>query len=199
LGNEEEIGWMMIIGHRGRYWTVLGATLLLASCKSDATKLAEAQALVTTKEANDQASAAKKQQDELAVMQQAEERIKSEKTLEEGRLKMRIPSAPNEFLQVTNLAAIDDSLFNSDRRLTRISVTNKTAYPLTGFSGEVQWLSDQNEVREVTLFKLRGSLAAGDTKTFTPGDGGLDTGTTVSHAHKYLVSFKQVKFLDVAE
>ena len=190
---------MKIIGRGGHYWTVLSAVLLFAACKSEATKQAEAQAAQAVKDADERALAAKKQLDEQALVLQAEERIKAEKTLQEGRLKQQILSNPNGFLPVTNLAAIDDSLFNSDRRLTRMSVTNKTAYPLTGFSGEVQWLSDQNEVREVTLFRLRGSLAAGETKTFTPGEGGLDTGTTVSHAHKYQVSFKQVKFLDVAE
>lgn len=186
---------------RTTYLLIFLATVLSlgSACKSEATKQAEERALATTKLAEEQTLAAKKQQDELALLQQAEERLQAEKALKEARLKARILSSPNEFLQVGDLAAIDNGIFSSDRQLTKMTVTNRTAYPLTGFSGEVHWMSDKNEVREITLFKLGGSLSPGDTKTFTTGDGSLDTGTTVSHAHKYEVSFKQVKFLEVAQ
>jgi hypothetical protein len=81
----------------------------------------------------------------------------------------------------------------------KVSITNRAPYALTSLGGEVEWMSDAGEVREKTLFRLRGSLSPGDTKTFTTGDGTLDTGTTESHAHKARVVFKQAKLVEVAE
>jgi hypothetical protein len=144
-------------------------------------------------------SETQQQADQQAILRQAEEHLKEEKALEEARLKRQILANPNAYLQVSGLNAFDKGILDSYRQLTTMTVMNKTTYPLTAFTGEVHWLSDQNEVREVTIFRLRGSLAPGDTKTFKTADGSLDTGTTESHAHKYEVSFKQVKFVDVAE
>jgi hypothetical protein len=167
-------------------WSMFGGRILPViflcgmfsiACKSEATKQAEEQVLV----------------------RQAEERIREERALAEARRRKQILSNPGAFLQVGDLGATDKGIINSYRQLTKMSVTNKTNYPLTEMSGEVLWLSDQGEVREVTLFRLRGSLAPGDTKMFTTANNTLDSGTTESHAHKYQVSFKQVKFVDVAD
>jgi len=154
-------------------------------------------------EAKRRAAEAQKQAEERAIALQAEAaaeaRIKQEKAEAEARRKQEVVSNPNAFLATSDLAYFDKGILNSYRQLMKVSVTNRAPYALTGLSGEVEWISDVGEVREKTMFSMRGSISPGDTKSFGTQDGSLNTGTTDSHAHKARVVFKQVKLVDVAE
>jgi hypothetical protein len=114
-------------------------------------------------------------------------------------LRRQIVEHPNLFLQTSDYKAFDKGILDSLRQLTQMSVTNRSKYALHDLAGEVQWISDAGELREKTLFRLRGSIAAGDIKVFRTGDGSLDSGTVESHAHKFRVAFTTARVLETLE
>ena len=137
--------------------------------------------------------------DQEALVRKAEENLKREAALKEAALKRQIRSTPGAFLEATDLGAFDKGVLNSYRQLTKVTVKNKTRYALDGIKGEVEWLDDQGVVREKTLVRLKRSIPAGDTKVFSTGDGSMDSGTTESHAHKYVLKFTSASVIESPE
>jgi hypothetical protein len=126
------------------------------------------------------------------------ERENQEQEAKTAALKKKILANPTHFLWVSDTEMFNKGIVNSYRQLTRMTVTNKTKYPLEDLGGQVEWLDDQGVVRELTTFRLKESIAAGDTKIFRTGNN-MDSSTTDSHAHKLRVKFVTAKFVESPE
>jgi hypothetical protein len=148
---------------------------------------------------NERQQIAEKVADQEAIVRQAQENLKREAALREAKLKREITNNPGAFLEAAQFETFNKGILSSYRQLTKMTVTNKTKYPLTSLSGEVHWYSDAGDVREKTMFRVKGSLAGGDSKVFSTGDGSLESGTTESHAKKLRVVFDSAKIVETVE
>jgi hypothetical protein len=184
-----------------RLGSVLVILLAVSGCKSEAEKRAEVAAIEENARAAQRALDDRKAVEERRVAQQVEQDLKKETAAKEALLKQKIMASPGDFLSTSDEQMIaEEPIFgDTTRQLKKMSVTNRTTYPLEGLGGQVQWLSDAGEVRELTTFFLKGSLPGGDTKVFRVEDGTLQSSKTASHAHKLQIKFTSAKFLEIAQ
>ncbi len=179
--------------------------VLLVACNTEekkraeeAKKQAEIEAIKDKARAEERAIHEKKAADERAAIIAAAEKTKQEQEAKEAALKARILASPGEFLKIGDTEMFNKGILNSYRQLVRMSVTNKSKYPLEGIAGQVEWLDDGGQMREVTTFRLKGSLTGGDTKVYRVSEGTLESSTTDSHAHKLNVKVMTAKFVETA-
>jgi hypothetical protein len=184
-----------------RLASVLVILIAVSGCKSEAEKRAEVAAIEENARAAQRALDDRKMAQDRRVALEAEQDLKREAAARESLLKQKILASPGDFLTTSDEQMIaEEPLFgDTTRQLKKMSVTNRTTYPLEGIGGQVQWLSDAGEVRELTTFFLKGSLPGGDTKLFSVDDGTLQSSKTASHAHKLQIKFTSAKFLEIAQ
>lgn len=110
--------------------------------------------------------------------------------------KAQLLRAPGQFLEATNLGYYDKGIINDYRQLVKLDVLNRSTLAVQNISGTVDWLDkDGRSVGSLPL-SLTGSIAAGDTKTFSKEAGTLRNGTMETSATRALVRFTQVTVVE---
>jgi hypothetical protein len=82
---------------------------------------------------------------------------------------------------------------DTDRQLTSMMVSNTSHFAVAELSGDVVWFDDQDKRIGSTPFSLSGSIAAGQSKRFSIGDGSMQSGKLHGVAGAVQVVFTHVK------
>lgn len=123
-------------------------------------------------------------------------RREAERQQREFELRERVTANPGSVLQVEDLKYYDKGIINSYRTLISVSIGNKSKFALRKLSGQVEWLREDGSLVGASPFTLSGSIAPGDTKVFTAGNGTLDTGTIQGAASKARLKFDPAQILE---
>ncbi len=119
----------------------------------------------------------------------SEEDLQAALAAKEKKEKQDLRAHPQRYLESSETMYRDDGIINSYRQLSSMRVMNKSAFAVRDVSGEVDWLTEQDQKVATMPFTLKGSLPAGDTKTFSLKDGTLSNGTVKTGATKAQVRF----------
>lgn len=103
----------------------------------------------------------------------------------------RLIATPDQFLETSNLVYHDEGIINDYRTLTKVTILNKSRFPVHKLSGEIDWFDGARKIGSMPL-TLTGSVPAGDTKTFASSDGTLQNGTLQGKATAAKIRFTNV-------
>jgi hypothetical protein len=162
---------------------ILGAT---CQCESKQDKDAQVQQAVTQALKQERVSQAQAREQEKASQAQALERERQE-----------LRDTPDSFLVTSNPEYYNKGIINDYRQLIKVSVLNRSKFPVGGLSGDVEWYDDDGGKFGSTTFALRGSIPSGDTKTFSTEDGSMTSTTIQGDAKKAKVKFAHVEIIDI--
>jgi hypothetical protein len=110
--------------------------------------------------------------------------------------KVLITMFPNNYLEVKHREYYDKGIINDYRTLTSMTVLNRSRHAIHEMSGEVDWLDAQGRKFGSVPFTLKGSIPAGDTKTFTSDAGTLTNGTIQGDAKHAQIRFTRVSVVE---
>jgi hypothetical protein len=105
--------------------------------------------------------------------------------------KMNLLTNPSLFLPTT-----DREWADTDQQLTSMVVSNTSHFAVAELTGDVVWFDDQERRLGSTPFSLSGSIAGGQSKRFSTGDGSMQSGKLHSIAGAVQVVFTHVKVVD---
>lgn len=135
-----------------------------------------------------EASRDRQRRDDEAAAQAAQEAAK----LEAEKQKVRT----GQYLTTSDLTYYDKGIINDYRQLTGMAVLNRSKFPVMNLSGDVEWIWDNGARAASMPFVLKGSIAAGDTKTFSTSDGSMQNGTVQTGATKVRIHFTNVDIVE---
>jgi len=158
---------------------------LLAGCTSEAEKRAQAE----------QAAALARTQAELAVLK-AKETAAEEARARREKAKQDLLANPSAWFEATDIEFFDKGIINTYRELVKVSLMNKSRFAVRDVRGTVQWLRDNGDEIASVDFSVPGSIAAGDTKTFSKDDGTLTSTTIQTGAQKYRIRVTKVALVE---
>ncbi|AKU93108.1 hypothetical protein AKJ08_3495 [Vulgatibacter incomptus] len=104
-------------------------------------------------------------------------------------------ASPSQFIEASEAEFFDKGIINSYRELTRVSLINKAEFPVRNVHGTVEWLNDGGDTIATVAFSVPGSIAAGDTKTFSKAAGNLTTTTIQTGAKGYRIKVTKIELL----
>jgi len=133
---------------------------------------------------------------EKASQVQALEQEKASQTQALEREKKALRDTPDSFLITSNLEYYNKGIINDYRQLIKVSVLNRSKFPVGGLSGDVEWYDDNGGKFGSTTFALGGSIPAGDTKNFSTEDGSMTSTTIQGGAKKAVVKFTHVEIIE---
>lgn len=133
------------------------ATLALSSgCKSEAQTQAEARAVAAA------AEQARREQARASLM-----------------------ATPASFIELSEPRFFDKGIINSYRELTQLTALNRSEFAVNDLHGELELVDSTDNAVAVIPFSIKGSLPAGDTKTFSKSAGTLTGATVQTDASRY--------------
>jgi hypothetical protein len=160
---------------------LLAAALLaftgIAGCTSQAEKQAEAARIAATKQAEVQAAAA------------------AAEAARKAQAKQALLTNPSNFIEASGAEFFDKGIINTYRELTKVSLMNKAEFPVRSVKGSVEWLDGSGNTIATVAFSVPGSIAAGDSKTFSHSDRTLETTTIQTDAKKYRIKVTSLETL----
>jgi len=104
--------------------------------------------------------------------------------------------SPNNYLEVKDWQGHDRGIINDYRTLKSMTVLNRSRHAIHEMSGEVDWINAQGGNDGSMPFTLKGSIPAGDTKTFDVNTGTLTNGTVESEAKRAQIRFTRVSVVE---
>jgi hypothetical protein len=168
------------------------ALFVLAGCKDEEAEerarqaaLAERAALKAEIGAEVEAAAAAKA---AAEKKRAEE--------ERAAARQDVVSNPAKYLATSGIHYFDKGIINSYRDVDSIVVTNNSSFPVKNLVANLEW-SDQagNPLGSVPA-TMKGTVAAGESKTFTTASGTLQTRTLAGAGVNVRVTWSSVSLAD---
>lgn len=120
------------------------------------------------------AEAAETQREEAAEV--AEMAIQSERqrvAQEETEEKARINASPGPYVEASDHKVESQGFLGGKRKLVKVSLHNSSRWTIGDISGEVEYLDSEQNTMAKSAFSVNGSLAAGQTLTFSESSGSL--------------------------
>jgi len=182
-------------------FAVLVAAVACVACNNDKAEAAHEQALAASaaaaaasaehqkdmaeanKEAQQAASAAAVQ---AAAHALAEAKEDEQKAAAEARAD--VLANPGKYLKASDPRTYDKGIINSYRQLVGLTVLNTSKFPLTNVTGTVTWMSG-GATLGTTPFQITGSIAPGQSESFTQAAGTLSAPTTIQGAATPQIAF----------
>lgn len=112
------------------------------------------------------------------------------------REKQALRDTPDSYLITSEPGYYNKGIINDYRQLIKVSVLNRSKFPVGGLSGDVEWYSDNGAKFGSTTFSLSGSIPAGDTKIFSTENGSMSSTTIQGDAKKAKVKFTHVEIIE---
>jgi hypothetical protein len=107
--------------------------------------------------------------------------------------KMNLLTNPSLFLPSGDREYEGEDGGDTDHQLTSMVVSNTSHFAVAELTGDVVWFDDQDKRIGSTPFSLSGSIAAGQSKRFSTGDGSMQSGKLHGIAGAVQVVFTHVK------
>jgi hypothetical protein len=104
--------------------------------------------------------------------------------------------SPSQFLDVTDAKYFDKGIINDYRQLVDLTILNRSAFAVLNVTGAVDWYDGQGNNVGSIPFSIAGSIASGDTKSFSTREGTLKTETLQTKAKTGKV---RVTHVDIVE
>jgi hypothetical protein len=135
----------------------------------------------------------KHDEDNQAAVQAAAAKI-----VEDAREKAKkdLLANPGAYLEAKDVKAFDKGILNTYRQIVGLTLLNRATLAVQDISGDVTWLDDKGARVASMPFKLKGSIPAGGTETFSAEAGTLENGTVETKANKYRLTFSHVSIVE---
>lgn len=104
--------------------------------------------------------------------------------------------SPSQFLDVSEAEYFDKGIINDYRQLVHLTVLNRSAFAVQNVSGTVDWYNQQGNNVGSIPFTVPGSIASGETKSFSTRDGTLKTETLQTKAKTGKVRITHVDIVE---
>jgi hypothetical protein len=168
-----------------------GALLAVMACKNDHPGSVQTRDDSDLLEAQAAASAAVSEAAQaLAAASAPRRRTANDERIEIGAM-------PENYLKTSNVRSDDKGGPHHSLQLVSLTVSNTSHFPVGGLRGEISWTDVRGASLGTATFLLKGSLPAGETKTFSTADGSLASPSVVEGvAAQSTVSFTRVSLLN---
>jgi len=130
--------------------------------------------------ASQEQARAEQQQKDQEQAQAAAQNVQQAAEQKQEREQDALRGSPNSFIHVNSFQEADSGFINHYRQLASVTILNGSHFPVQGLQGTVTWKDDQgNASCGSGTFSLVGSIVAGDTKTFSVGNGTMTSSSRV--------------------
>ncbi len=168
---------------------------LLAGCTSEDEKRAQAEQAAALARTQAELAALKAKETAAEEARKAQEAARQEARARREQAKQDLLADPSAFIEASGTQFFNKGIFNSYRELVKVSLMNKSRFPVRDIKGTVEWLNDSGDQIASVAFSVPGSIAAGDTKTFSKESGTLTSATIQTNAQKYRIRVTHVALL----
>jgi hypothetical protein len=174
----------LTVPSRGSHGAIAGLLALLVAVAAIAglgwSKFAREKEQRTVEAARVEAEAARVEAEAARVAAEAA-RLEAEK--------QAIRENPGLALDTREYSTYDRGLINDYTQLVSATITNRSKYALESLRGEAKWFDRKDNYLGSTAFTLVGSIAAGDTKTFSVASKTLTSATIAGKGTSVVLAF----------
>jgi hypothetical protein len=130
------------------------------------------------------------------LVDEAAGKLRADEAKQLADAKAQLVADPSAYLEASDIGYYDKGIINDYRQVTRMRVMNRSKFPVTSVSGDIDWMDDGGAKVGSMPFSVSGSIAAGDTKLFSTDDGSLTNGTLQASAKRVIVRFTHVTIVE---
>lgn len=110
--------------------------------------------------------------------------------------KAQLLASPSQFLEIQGSKFHDKGIINHYGQLVLLTILNRSSLPVQSIAGEVDWIDEAGNTVGSIPFSVRGSIVAGDTKTFSTQEGTLTNATLQTDAKRAKIRITHVEIIE---